>query len=370
MTETLQLESAIKLARARSLLEKHQADGLLLRRVSSFAWATCGAASYVNTAATEGGASLLITRERCFLATTNIEAPRLEEESGLAEQGWEFCVSPWREPLSGLEKLVAHLDLIADVAYPKARNIAAEMARQRASLTEFEAGRFRSLARLCAAAMDSAARSVKPGMSEVHIAALLGCEAHQLGVQPIVNLIATDGRVFLYRHPLPTDKKLEQYALLVLSGRKWGLVCSISRLVHFGRLPADLRARIEATMGVNAALIAHSLPGRSLGEVFQAGQAAYAGAGYPDEWQRHHQGGVVGYEPREYLAMPGSTDRIAAGQALSWNPSIAGAKVEDTILVEEHGSEILTAIPGWPAAAVPVPGLGVEIICPQVLEIF
>ncbi len=369
MNENLQLESALKLARVRGLLEKYHADGLLLRRVSSFAWATCGAASYVNTAATEGGASLLITRERCYLATTNIEAPRLEEEGGLAGQGWEFCVSPWREPLSALEKLVDSLDLIADVDYPKARNIAAEMARQRASLTEYEGERFRGLARLCAAAMDGAARSVQPGMSEVQIAALLGLEAQRRGVQPIVNLIATDERIFRYRHPLPTDQKLDRYALLVLSGRKGGLVCSISRLVHFGALPGDLRARVEATMGVNAALIAHSLPGCSLGEVFQAGQAAYASAGYPDEWQHHHQGGVVGYEPREYLAMPGSIDRIAPGQALSWNPSIAGAKVEDTILVGEQDSEILTAIPGWPTALIPVPGLGVEIICPQVLEI-
>lgn len=369
MMETTKHELTLKLERARSLLEKHQVDGLLLRRVSSFAWATCGAASYINTATSEGGASLLITRDAGYLATTNIEAPRLEQEAALASQGWEFCIYPWWDPQASLAHLVKDLKLIADVAYPDATDISAEMARLRASLTEYEAQKFKRLASLCAEAMDGAARAVKPGMSEYQIASLLGCEAQQRGVQPIVNLIATDERVFRYRHPLPTEKKLERYALLVLSGRKWGLVCSISRLVHFGPVPIDLRSRIEATIQVNAAFIANTQPGRSLGEIFEEGQTAYSKVGFPDEWQHHHQGGVVGYEPREYLGTPGSVDKVSIGQALAWNPSIAGAKVEDTILVGVQDNEIVTMIPGWPVVTVQVPGRNAEIVCPQVLEI-
>lgn len=369
MKEADRLELAIKLARARTLIEKHQMDGLLLRRVSSFAWATCGAASYVNTATSEGGASLLITRQAAFLATTNIEAPRLEQEALLADQGWKFCISLWSDPQAGLARLVKDQNLIADGPFPGARDISPEMARLRSSLTESEAEKFRSLGSLCAAAMDAAARAVKPGMTEYQIAALSGSETQQRGVQPIVNLVATDERIFHYRHPLPTDKKLERYALLVLSGRKWGLVCSISRLVHFGPVPADLCSRMNATMQVNAAFIANTRPGRSLGEIFLAGQAAYAKAGYPDEWQQHHQGGVIGYEPREYLGMPNCVDQVNPGMALAWNPSISGAKVEDTILVGADRNEILTQIPGWPVAAVPVPGWDEAIFCPQALEI-
>jgi Xaa-Pro aminopeptidase len=369
MMEMTTPEWTVKLERARSLLEKYQADGLLLRRVSSFAWATCGAASYVNTATSEGGASLLITRDACRLATTNIEAPRLEHEEALACQGWEFCVSPWRDPQASLARMVKDLKLIADAPFRGARDISAEMARLRASLTESEAEKFRRLARLCAEAMDAAARAVRPGMSEYQIAALLGGETQQRGVQPVVNLIATDERVYRFRHPLPTEKKLVRYALLVLSGRRWGLVCSISRLVHFGPIPVDLKTRIEATMQVNAAFIANTWPGFSLGEIFLEGQAAYAAVGFPDEWQQHHQGGVVGYEPREYLGMPGSADIVVAGQALAWNPSIAGAKVEDTILVGERNNEIMTIIPGWPVVSVEVPGRNAGIVCPLALEI-
>ena len=73
-----------------SLLDKHNLDALLLQRVSSFAWATCGAASYINTASSTGGAKLLITRKNHHLITNNIEATRLEQEEKLKQQGWDF----------------------------------------------------------------------------------------------------------------------------------------------------------------------------------------------------------------------------------------------------------------------------------------
>jgi Xaa-Pro aminopeptidase len=369
MTSMSPEEQAIKLERARQLMDSLAVDGLLLRRASSFAWATGGAASYVNTASSEGAASLLITRENFHLITTNIEAPRLEQEEGLAAQGWQWHVAHWWEGQAALTHLTEGLRLAADGCFPGARDASAEMARLRALLTPAEGERFRSLGRLCAAAMDTAARSIRPGMSEVEIAACLGKAAQERGVQPIVNLVATDERISHYRHPLPTAKTLQRYALLVLSGRKAGLVCSISRLVHFGAVPAGIRSRVDAALQVNAALVSSTRPGRSLGEILAGGQAAYAAAGFPEEWRNHHQGGVVGYEPREYLALPGSADRIQSGQAVAWNPSLAGAKVEDTILVGQEANEILTAIPGWPVEEIMAAGCPGPVPCPQVLLI-
>jgi antitoxin VapB len=74
----------------------------------------------------------------------------------------------------------------------------------------------------------------------------------------------------------------------------------------------------------------------------------YAETGYPDEWKKHHQGGTAGYEPREYLSVPGSTDRVAAGQVYAWNPSITGYKSEDTILIGDAKNEVLTEMSDWP----------------------
>jgi Xaa-Pro aminopeptidase len=356
-----------KLASVRGLLAQHGLDALLLQRVSSFAWATCGAASYINTAATNGTADLLITPSGRYLITNNIEATRLEQEEKLAEQGWEFQAGPWHAPQEAVPRLIKGLKLGADGPYPGATDLSGEMARLRANLLPEEVERFRTLCRLCAGAMDAAIQAVRPGMTECEISGLLAHESDRRGAQAIVNLIATDDRVFKFRHPLPTGKELERYAMLVLCGRQKGLVCSVTRLVHFGTLPDELRRKTEAVAHVDATFIAATRPGRTLGVIFQKGVEAYARAGFAGEWQHHHQGGPAAYEPREYLAVPGSSDSVALGQVYAWNPSIAGTKSEDTILVGEDSNEVLTSIEGWPMVTVTVDGQ--TFSRPAILEI-
>lgn len=358
-----------KLRRMQALLEESGLNAMLLQRVSSFAWATCGAASYVNTATTEGAATLLITPTGRYLLTNNVEATRLEQEEKLADQGWEFRVAPWHETHDIAVELARGLKLGADGPYPGTTDLSGEMARLRTNLTPEEIERFRRLCRLCAEAMDSAIRAVRPGQTEYQIAGLLAHEAESRGAQAIVNLIATDERIFSFRHPLPTDKQFDRYAMLVLCGRRWGLVCSITRLVHFGPLPDELRRKAEAVAQVDATVIAATRPGRTLGEVFERATAVYAETGFADEWRRHHQGGPAGYEPREYLVTPGSTDLVSVGQVYAWNPSITGAKSEDTVLVGEEDNEILTTIPNWPMLSVTVEGQTEPILRPAILEV-
>jgi Xaa-Pro aminopeptidase len=360
-------ESEQKLDRIQGLLHDHQLAALLLRRVSNFAWATCGAASYVNTATTEGESALLIMPGGRHVLTNNIEAPRLEQEERLAAQGWELHPASWHGAPNEVAIWTRGLKLGADVPHPGAVDLSAEMSHLRADLTPEEGERFRTLGRLCAEAMEAAVRGARPGQSEHQIAGRLAGECESRGVQAIVNLVATDERVFHYRHPLPTDKNLERYAMLVLCGRKWGLVGSVTRLVHFGRLTDDMRRKQEAAARVDATLIGATRPGRSLGDVFRKGMAAYADSGWPEEWRLHHQGGPAGYEPREYLATPDSSEVVKAGMAFAWNPSIQGTKSEDTILVGAASNEVITAMTGWPAIRLLVEGQ--EIERPAILEV-
>lgn len=352
----MNVEFNLKMKKIQELLQEHHLDALWLRRVSSFAWATCGAASYVNTAATAGEASLLITPEGRYLITSNIEAPRLEIEEALLRQGWEFRTRLWYETRDLVAELTKGMQLGADSPYACNVDLSTEIARLRSTLTPDESQRFRSLGGLCAKAMDAAIHKVKPGMTEHNIAGLLAAEAEDRGVQAIVNLVAVDQRISFFRHPLPTLKKLDRYAMLVLCGRRAGLVCSITRLVHFGPTGSDLRRKLEAVARVDATMIANTRPGRTHGEILQKALEAYAAAGFPDEWILHHQGGSAAYEPREFIAVPGSPEVVVAGQAFAWNPSITGAKSEDTILVGPNNNEVLTAIPGWPVIDVDIDG--------------
>jgi len=350
-----------------SLLEKHDLDGLLIQQVSNFAWATDGSLSYINTASSYGVGTLLVTLKDLHLVTNNIESPRFDQEEKLKTAGWEFHIDPWYLPSDTLKTLTKSLRIGADYAYPGAVDLSNELSTARLHLDASEQARFRTLSALSAEAMDEAIRAVKPGMSEYTIAGTLAAAAHNRGVQPIVNLIATDDRIFNYRHPLPTAKVMDKYAMLVLCGRQKGLVCSLTRLVHFGALSDELKAKSEAAAFIDASMIASTRPGATTAEVFRAAKSAYESVGYPDEYQLHHQGGPAGYDPREFIATPTLDVPVAIGQAYAWNPSITGCKSEDTILVGEYDNLIMSEIDGWPA--IPIEIDDVIIKRPAILEI-
>ena len=356
-----------KFSTLRSLLQARALDGILLQRNSSFAWATGGSSAAINLASTTGEASFLVTQQNAYVITNNIEAARLEGEEDLCQKGYQFYTHAWHGATDAFETIAAGLKLGADGAVPGMLDLSAEMARLRVNLLPVEQERLREVGRLCALAMSQAVHAVRPGQSEHEIASSLAQACLERGVEPIVNLIATDERIFNFRHPTYSAKKLERYAMLVLCGRRHGLVVSITRLVHFGKLPQELRNKSAAVAQVDATMLAATRPGRTLGQVFSDTQAAYASAGYPIEWQLHHQGGPAAYEPREYLALPDSPDTVAAGQAYAWNPSITGAKSEDTVLVTDDGFEVVSEVAGWPVFEIQAGGFNFRR--PMILEI-
>lgn len=347
---------ADKLARILSLLDQFELDGLLIRQVSNFAWATDGANSYVNRGSTTGAGMLLITRQARYLLTSNIELPRFEQEEGLLAQGWQPEVNRWDQPAEALERLTRGLKLGADVPHSGARDLSRELSVARSYLDADEQERMRALGAICGDLMSVAARAVRPGMSEYQITALMSGAAEARGVRAQVLLVATDERVFRYRHPLPTGKIMDKYAMLVFCGRQHGLVCSVTRLVHFGPLPDELQRKSQAVAEVDAAMLAATRPGRQLNEVFEHTRQAYARVGFPEEWQLHHQGGPAGYDPREFLATASADVPVGVGQAYAWNPSIRGTKSEDTMLVGETRNEVLTLSPDWPTLEIKVTG--------------
>jgi hypothetical protein len=61
-----------------------------------------------------------------------------------------------------------------------------------------------------------------------------------------------------------------------------------------------------------------------------------------------HQGGTTGYLAREALATPTADTVIEPNTALAWNPSVPGAKIEDTVVRTTTTLELLTVDPRWP----------------------
>ncbi|MBN1681842.1 MAG: M24 family metallopeptidase [Anaerolineae bacterium] len=358
-------EVQTKLERLRAIMDQYEVGAVWLRQVNSVAWITGGIDTAVNVADTAGIASVVVTANTAAMWTNTIEAPRLRAEDHVEERGFELRVTPW-EQAQGVE---INGTLGVDIGLDGTKDLSGAIAGLRARLLPVEQERFRKLSTSCAEAMHHAINRVRPGITEYEIAAGLEYETRSRNAVPIVTLIAVDDRIHKVRHPIPTGKIMEKYAMLVLCGRRDGLVCSVTRLIHFGALPDDLRRRMQATAEVDAAMIAASQPGTTLEDIFTITQEAYARVGYDGEWKLHHQGGLAGYAARELLAVPGEKTALEEGMVCAWNPSITGAKCEDSVMVTAAGqpTEVLTPMYGWPVASIEVNGTTYER--PLIMEV-
>lgn len=350
-------ERETKLGRVRETLATRGLSGALLSTTANVAWLTGGAANHVGLASESAAASLLVTPEACVLIASDIEIPRLEAEE-LPGAGVEVESFHWHAPdVPGIvRRRVGEGRVAADTPLPGAEPPGPEFARLRYSLLPEEIARYRRLGEEVALCVTRACFEARPGLSEHRVAGMLAGDLHAFGITPTLLLVGADERAVRFRHPLPTDRRLEKHLLIAVGARRAGLILSLTRLVHFGPVPEDLRRRHDAVARIDAGLIHATRPGARVVDLFAAARAAYDEAGFPDEWRRHHQGGATGYAPRDYRAAPDSPEVVQPDQAFAWNPSIAGTKSEDTILATAQGPELLSETPDLPVLTVSVAG--------------
>ena len=335
--------------RTREMMEREGLDALALATVGNFAWFTCGGANYVGIASEVGVATAVVTNHSKYIVCDNIEARRIADEE-VAGQNFEVRNCFWWEGRKDdlVREIAGGGVLGSDVPMTGARNAAAAVDACRFSLTPEEIERYEWLGRNTGECLEVTAREIEPGMTEHEIAAVLDGQLRSRGIVPVVTLIAADERIERYRHPIPTDKKLDRCAMLVTGARKWGLALSATRMVHFGPIPAELRRKHNAVARVDATFIAGTKPGARMGNIFDQAVAAYRDTGFAEEWRLHHQGGPTGYKSREFRVSSSTDALVAANQAFAWNPSITGTKTEDTIIAKPSGSHIISQSEGWP----------------------
>ncbi|NOZ24101.1 MAG: M24 family metallopeptidase [Planctomycetes bacterium] len=347
-------ECALKARRLNAFLKKKKLDGVLLTRQDHFAWLTCGGDNHVVTASETGFGTLLYTPERKVLFATNIEAPRIMKEE-LSRMDVAVVDYPWHQEgqikAKAIKKVIRGMRVASDDGVAGTKRLDGGFTELRYSLTEAEIKRYRALGKECNAAMEEIGHKVKKGQTEAEIAADI-CRAFiARDIQPTVCLIAADERL-KYRHPIYKTRKVKKCVMIVMCGRRKGLICSLTRMVHFGRLPDELRRKHDACCAVDAAFNLSSKPGVTLGTCLKNAQSVYEATGFADEWQLHHQGGTAGYAGRDKIATPGDRTRIQPNQALAWNPSIRGTKSEDTIIAHKDRIEVISRPVNWPTIKV------------------
>ncbi|MCX7808639.1 MAG: M24 family metallopeptidase [Deltaproteobacteria bacterium] len=307
-------------------MDAHGFPQFFVARPENFAWLTGGADNTVVV--NEGVAWIEVQGEGLRLHTSRIEARRLKEEE--IPSITDIVIYPWYSTPS----------------IPSPNDLEHDLTPLRLVLSPEEQERFRRLGKDAACAVGEALRAAKPAWTERELAGAVAEEAYAKGIVPSVLLVAGEDRIFKYRHPLPKDKPLGRLCMVVICGRRHGLVANLTRLRVWGL--AKVRETYQKLLTVEAVALEATKPGNTLREVILAIQNAYQRVGFVEAFEEHHQGGIAGYRPREIIGTPESYAKLEAGMAVAWNPSFGGTKVEDTFLITEEGLENLTVDPAWP----------------------
>ncbi len=368
-------EFRAKHGRVVGFLEQAGLDGILLRTRSNLSWLGSGPADGASLDAVQGSRSeiwhqsdtgvmaFVVSRERVTLVTENIELPRLLRDE-FPDLDLDVVAQPWHESdvvratvdsLPGPHKLIG-TDL-ADAPLVQAFqnhgvslvDLRDQITELRASLLPRELERYRWLGATASGVMTEVCRQIRPGTPESAVVADAHQRLHKVGVAQEVDIVCADDRLWQDRHGLYSDRRIERVAMVVFCAHKWGLVANLTRMIHFGPVPDSLADRHRAIANLDRRIMDATTPGVALADIFTGTLIpGYADIGEADAWRDHHQGGSTGYSGRDQRVTPTTEGTVQINQAFAWNPSLPGAKSEDTFVTTERGAVVLTLDGAWP----------------------
>ncbi len=338
-------EVQLKERRLRRLIEEQALDAILLKKQPNFSWLTAGALNMVGIATEMGVASLLVTRTGRFVIANRIEAARMMQEEGLASLGFELLEHEWHVDREAelARRVAGDLSRVgADVGFGECRNLDGQIKKLRYSLTENEIDRYRFLGERLSRAVEKMALGVRPGDAECEIAGRIGAELWRDRIDPTGFQVAADERVSLYRHPIPTTRLIRKYVMISVNARYQGLITTITRIAHLGKPDPALTNRFADNTEIENRMIAATTPGVPASVPLTVGLNAYRELGHEQEWERHHQGGAMGYYARDIRVTSQTQDVVEENQAYCWNPSLTGTKTEDGFIATPRGPLMIT----------------------------
>lgn len=349
-------EVSAKLAIIRAVLQEKKFAGVRLRGTDWFAWATAGGSNTVLLAAETGIAEVLVTPTDAWILTDEIETQRLRDEQIPAQEPFDlsytFSVNPWADT-SQRELFVRDVtgagQILSDRPTPQEALLPQTLIDHKRVLLPSELERYRQTGKLASEAITEVLTKAQPDWTEHQLAGAGANALWSRGLHPALILAAGDRRLPLYRHPLPSQDVLGRQAMLVFCARGHGLIISLTRFVCFEGLSSQDQALHRSIAEIEAVALSHSRLQTPLNEVYNALAAAYKQHGFPQAIYAHHQGGTAGYGAREVIATPDTTTRLMANMAIAWNPSLPGAKIEDTFVLNSDNSlENLSFDPTFP----------------------
>ncbi len=350
----------------RKALSETDTMGVRLRGSDWFAWATAGGSNTVLLASETGVAEVLVTAKDAWILTDEIEAQRLQDEElpGKDESSdrlYKLHINPWADRVareSFVREATNGGKIFSDIPTADESRLPLSLINQKRVILPTELERYRRVGRLASEAMTEVLLKAQPTWTEYQLAGA-GAEAlWSRGLHPALTLVAGERRLPLYRHATPKQEALGRAAMLVFCARGYGLYANLTRFVFFGLEQANTETRNFASLHshvykIEAEALDLCVPGTPINVIYDALGQAYERHGYPEAIRQHHQGGTTGYLSREIIANPTTSENLVENTAVAWNPSLPGAKIEDTFIIQKDGGlENLTFDPKWPTLKV------------------
>lgn len=351
-------------ARLDAYLDATGYDAVWFARPNAFAWLT-GASNVVDRGAAIGVAAAGYVRDgddgSVQVVAAEPHAGRLRTE--LLPESVAVSEAPWHESLGDAVADRSPTHAAADFDAPGLDELDAASLRQ--PLDDNDIDRYRQLCEETAAAVERVCRELSPDDTDHEVASALRITLSSGDIEAPVVLVSGSERAQKYGAAPAAGERLGDYAVVSVTSQRGGLHASLTRTVAFDA-PDWLHERHRAAARVEASALAATRAVASedgvAGDVFEEIQDAYAAVDHPEAWREGEQGGAAGFARREWLATPDGTEPVTTPMGYAWNPTVAGARSEDTYLVETDdgaeapgdaaGFECLTATPNWPTIEV------------------
>jgi Xaa-Pro aminopeptidase len=198
-------------------------------------------------------------------------------------------------------------------------------------------------------ALERALKRLRPGMAEAEFAAEIDYQNRKLGAEaPAFDTIVAARERAALPHAQPGAAKILPGMLLIDMGAfREGYASDMTRMVYLGTAPPKYRRAYRAVLEAQSAAIDAVRAGVKSAAVDRAARAVLESYGLDREFV-HSTGHGLGLEIHEPPRL-GRKDKtkLEAGMAITIEPGVylegwGGIRIEDTILVTQHGSEVLT----------------------------
>jgi len=194
---------------------------------------------------------------------------------------------------------------------------------------------------------------IRPGMSEVELAAELEHEARMRGAEGMsFETIVASGPRSALPHGRATSARLPRRGFLTLD---FGIIhhgyCSdMTRTVYLGTPKPNERRAYQAVLEAQELAVATVAAGVRCGDVDEAARSVLRNAGFAEAFS-HSTGHGVGLEIHEPPRIgSGQSTRLQAGMVITIEPGIYlegqfGIRIEDMVAVTRTGGQVLTPSP-------------------------